>query len=83
MDAMHMMRAKAVKEFYDGLSVRDKMLFMHHFVQPNEMFQYNELPKSAKRSDGFIVGVGENVVGNAVYDIALGIGRNIIKSIRL
>ena len=73
------LRRKALLEFCDGLSDSDKALLMEHFVGKNGMQPIE--PRQCR--NGFIRGVGENVVGNAVYDIALGLGKTLLKNIRL
>lgn len=93
-----MMQLKAVKDFYDGLSASDKLLFMHHFVQTNGMFDnrfadvcntidvyHFREPAEMIHADhhSFIRGVGENVVGNAVYDAAIAACKYLLKSLHL
>ena len=73
------LRRKALLEFCDSLSDSDKAVLMEHFVGKNEM-QATE-PRQCQH--GFIRGVGENVVGNALYDIAIGIGKTLLKNMRL
>lgn len=73
------LRRKALLEFCDGLSESDKALLIEHFVGKNGMC--NEEPGQCH--NGFIRGVGENLVGNAVYDLALCLGKSILKNIKL
>ena len=64
------LRYKALSEFYDGLSEADKKKLADNF--PN---------KPADNRTKFFVGVGENVVGNAVYDILLAVGKRLLKKL--
>ena len=73
------LRRRALLEFFDSLSDSDKALLMDHFVGKNGM----QPIEHRQCRNGFILGVGENVVGNAVYDIALGLGKTLLKNIRL
>lgn len=64
------LRYKALSDYYDGLSEADKKVLADNFLN-----------RPTDNRTKFFVGVGENVVGNAVYDILLTVGKRLLKKL--
>lgn len=45
--------------------------------------QLDRIEQAVTQRGRFIKGVGENVIGNAIYDIAIALGKSLLKNIRL
>ena len=66
------------------LSDEEKRKLLDQFREPTKTMptQLDRIEGMVKRNHhSFLFGVGENLVGNAVYDIALRLLRNIIRRI--
>ena len=80
-----MMQMKAVADFYDGLSAEDKLLFAQMFGRlTNEASnegnaQLDRIEQAVTHNRKFFVGVGENVVGNALYDVGVVVLRKLLR----
>lgn len=80
-----MMQMKAVADFYDGLSFKDKLLFAQMFGRlTNEASnegnaQLDRIEQAVTNNRKFFVGVGENVVGNALYDVGVVVLRKLLR----
>ena len=68
MDYARYIRLKAVADFYDSLSEDDKRALS---LLVNESTTTEQKPSVVVKKSSFLYGVGENVVGNAVYDLGL------------
>ena len=85
MDARRMMQMKAVADFYDGLSAEDKLLFAQMFghltyeASNEDNAQLDRIEQAVTRNKKFFVGVGENVVGNALYDVGVVVLRKLLR----
>ena len=78
MDYARYIRLKAVADFYDSLSEDDKRAFS---MLTNQKTTNTVTPSVVVRKPSFLYGVGENVVGNAVYGIGISLLKSLIQKI--